>query len=170
LIFVAPKNVNYQFIARHEEADHMMGFKRITKRQLVADFGYISAPEFPDEEGKMQAVIQGGVFDSEDAQKRLNWSDEERQIVEQRLLELILNPPDGASRGDVALYEPPKPTPPWPTYDSVHHNKIPTLAGELGLIEQAITYEQRTKRRESVLRALEAKRLELEGAEELVAQ
>jgi hypothetical protein len=169
LIFVSP-HANYQLICRPEIADMMMGYKRVVARELVADFGYINAPETYDEDGSPQAVIQGGTFDSVATQKRLGWSDEEREIVEMRLLELIQNPPDGASRGDVSLYEAPKPIPPWPTYDKTDYTAIADFAAQAGLVDEAITYEQRAKRRNPVLKALEAKRVELEGTEELVAQ
>ena len=44
---------------------------------------------------------------------------------------------------------------PWPTYDSMHHNKIGPTAHDLGLVAEALRYERATKNREAVIKALE---------------
>src|SRR5215467_2172893 len=87
------KAAAHLFIARPEEADMMMGFHRVTRKALIADFGqdFGSEQVLPDVHGYggdnfATAVIVGGVFDSLAAQKANGWTDEDRQIVEERLI------------------------------------------------------------------------------------
>ena len=46
---------------------------------------------------------------------------------------------------------------PWASYDDTHHFKIPTLAAELGLVDEALAYERANKNRGSVIAGLEEK-------------
>lgn len=48
-------------------------------------------------------------------------------------------------------------TKPWPSYNNTHHFKVAALAEELGLLEEALAYEQANRARESVIAALEEK-------------
>lgn len=161
-------------ICRPEEADYMMGFKRVTKRQLEADFGQSFGSEQIVEDvhtfsgaNFSVAAISGGTFDTEIAQQANNWTDDERKIVEQRLTEFANDP---RHRGEVWLYEPPKVVAPWPTYDDMHHNTIPERAEEMGLVMEALIYEQRTKARPVVMEKLQAKLERASQEADLVAQ
>jgi hypothetical protein len=101
------------------------------------------------------------------AQKDNGWTDEERELVEARLLDAAENGPKAdeyrtmpphlrpPSFGDVKLYEEPVPVAPWPTYDKIHHNLVASKAHELGLSAAALAYETRTKNRPSVVEKLQ---------------
>jgi hypothetical protein len=180
------KAPGHVFIARPEAADMMMGYKRIVMRELIADFGggYVDTDGIAvagsfGEEFKMEDVhgfggdqfsgaqIRGGVFDSDVAAKALGWTPDEKKLVEDRLVETSQHP---QFRGDVWVYEPPKLVAPWPTYDDMHHNTIPERAEEMGLVQEALIYEQRTKKRDSVLAKLREKAERAEQEKALVAQ
>lgn len=137
---------------------------------LVADFGgaYGSAlmtPEWDDEDGNTHADIRGGVFDTDEAARRLGWTEDEKRMVEEKMLRQLADP----RFVDFWLYEEVKPSAPWPTYDDAHHFKIPALAAELGLVREALAYEEATKGRESVVAALREKLGEAAVEESLTA-
>lgn len=94
-----------------------------------------------------------GVFDTVTEQERQGWTDETREKVEQFLLAKA-NYGQDFTRVEKILAVAGKP---WPLYDETHHFKIPTLAAELGLLEEALTYEQANKNRESVISGIEGK-------------
>ena len=92
-----------------------------------------------------------GVYDTEVAQKAEGWPDALREHVEQ----WILNKPNyGIDFVQVAKIPATKP---WPNYDEAHHFKIASLAEDLGLLEEALAYEEENKAREGVLKALREK-------------
>jgi hypothetical protein len=109
----------------------------------------------------------GGFFDTVQAQKDNGWTDEERELVEARLLDAAENGPKAdeyrtvpphlrpSSFGDVKMYEQPVPVAPWPTYDKIHHNLVASKAHELGLSAAALAYETRTKNRPTVVEKLQ---------------
>jgi hypothetical protein len=112
----------------------------------------------------------GGYFDTDVAQRDKGWTDAERELAEQRLLDLAENGPRAdyyrtlparerpPGFGDVKVYERPRPTAPWPTHASVPAGKVAKLASEMGLVAEALNYEQRLfddDRRPEVIAALE---------------
>ena len=100
-----------------------------------------------------------GVWDSEAWQTQHALPDEDREAAEQLLLQ---------SRYlgiDFIVVEAVKVAKPWPSYDTTHHNKIPALASELGLIVEALAYEQENKQRASVIEQLEAALAQAEAGE-----
>lgn len=111
-----------------------------------------------------------GVFDTVEEQSRKGWSDEERELVE-RFMQT--KPNYGQDFVEVVPVEK-EVTKPWPSYSSTHHFKIPTLAAELGLIDEALAYEKANKNRSGVIEALEEQKNirpkpEAEEAGEIVA-
>jgi hypothetical protein len=118
------------------------------------------------------------------AQRDKGWTDEERKAAEERLLELAENGPKAdyyktlPSRdrppewGDVRVYERPRPTAPWPTYEQVPAAKVAKLAGEMGLAREALSYEQRLleeDRRPEVVAALLKEVALLDAEDEMTA-
>ena|SRR5690242_12277583 len=101
-------------------------------------------PANPVEHGRI------GVWDSVEWQAEFKVSDEDREGAEQMLL--------NSSRNgiDYFVIEAVKAQKPWPSYDTTHHNKIAALASELGLVSEALAYEQENKQRASVIEQLEA--------------
>lgn len=97
--------------------------------------------------------MRGGALDLDQQASANEWTDEEREFVARRLCRLAAKP----GFNDFWLYEAVQPGPPWPTYDDTHHFKIAALAVELGLVNEALFYESRTKNRQSVLDALQGK-------------
>ena len=159
--FIATKSANYQLFARDPEIQYFPdGRTRQIRPALVAEFGDASSGEISGAEGLIMndvhgqygsgraADIRGFFFDSEEAQERHGWTDEERQFVEQRLQEVSV--PDG----DVKVWTKPVPVPPWPTYDKMHHNAIPTFAEQSGMAGVALDYELRTKNRPDLVKKL----------------
>ena len=100
-------------------------------------------PANPVEHGRI------GVWDSVEWQAEFGASDDDRIGAEQ----LLLN----SSRNgiDYFVVEAVKVQKPWPSYDDTHHNKIASLASELGLVTEALAYEQDNKQRASVIEQLE---------------
>jgi hypothetical protein len=126
----------------------------------------------------------GGYFDTDVAQKEKAWTDEERDLAEQRLLEIAENGPRADYHrtlparerppgwGDVKIYERPRPTAPWPTYGSVPAGKVAKLAAEMGLVAEALNYEQRLfddDRRPEVIATLKEELERLQAEDELTA-
>src|SRR4051812_442513 len=145
-----------------------MGYERVVRPIIVADFGEQSLGNetYESVEPGEQPFLQmrgGGFLDTELAQKEHDWTDDERKLVEKRLVEIAENNPDAPVNprmrapgfGDVKIYEEPKAVPPWKTYDDMHHSHVAKFAEEAGLVAEALHYEQRTKQRKSVIEALQ---------------
>jgi hypothetical protein len=134
---------------------------------IVAQFGVIG-PEYQvenaDGEITTHVDISGGLFDLDAETATNGWTEEEKQLVKARLDDLCTQAWSG-----VELVEDLPPAAPWPTYDDTHHAKIATLAAELGLVEQALAYENATKQRVGVLSALLEKQETAVVEEELTA-
>lgn len=103
----------------------------------------------PDGSEQYAADIRGHYFDSVQQAAEKGWTDEERELVEQIVLQQCQKTPEY-----VWVHEVPKPVAPWPKYDTTHHNQIPVLADQLGLVAEALAYEQATKKRDSVIEKL----------------
>jgi len=93
-----------------------------------------------------------GVFDSIQAQAENNWSDEERQIVEERLIaESALNPQD------LLVVATPRLAPPWPNYD-IFDGTLNALCKKImedGYdLEDVLVYEEANQDRAEVIAAL----------------
>lgn len=100
-------------------------------------------------------------YDTIEAQNQYGWDDELRERVE-RVLD---NHPNN---GDVFLkLEAPLPDAPWQNYEKTQWKQVISTARELGLVDEALVYEQATQRRKGVLEGLEAAKLEVDS--ELVA-
>ena len=165
----------YQVFVRPEIPHYhdLTGVLTSTTKALTAEFGSIGS-EFQFEnwiEGGRKDTgveIRGHYFDTEEAAKRLSWTDDERESVEAVLLQKCQETPTWvwvADRPEEEIL----PDAPWATYDSTHHWKIPKAAADLELVPQALAYERATKNREGVVAALEDQLGEFEKAEPLTA-
>lgn len=94
-----------------------------------------------------------GVYDTAEEQTRNGWDDAMKTKVEGFMLAKKNLGLDFAVVEKVVGLA----SKPWPSYDEAHHFKIPALASELGLLEEALAYEQANKNRESVISGLEEK-------------
>lgn len=153
------------------------GVLRIRMKEFVAEFGgepfhHFDADGKPmlhedtDVPGEQMITQRGHVFDSDAAAHRLGWTAEEKEHIERELVRMAADP---RMQVDYHLYAPPKPVPPWPTYDSMHHNTVLRFAEESGLANEALIYEQRTKRRPAVVDGLQALADKQAEAQNLVA-
>jgi hypothetical protein len=165
------RNPGYQLIVKQPVIDRSMGYERVVRPMIVADFAEqaVGVETYEGLEGgqPFTQVRGGGFFDTERAQKAHAWTDDERQLVEERLLEICENGPRAdeirmltadirpQGFGDIRVYETPKPVAPWPTYDEIHHERVAQMAADLGLAPQALVYEQRTKNRKTVVARLQ---------------
>jgi len=105
-----------------------------------------------------------GVWDSVAWQAENSLTDDDRDAAEKLLL-------NSAHYGiEFIAVEEVKAVKPWPSYDDTHHNKITALASELGLVAEALAYEQsREKPRPSVVEQLETALNQLESGEFVAA-
>lgn len=93
-------------------------------------------------------------FDSEKAQAENGWSDEERELVEQKLRE-------SHHYGSDHIELVPQPAAlPWPTYDNDGAEQVVLIARATGLVEEAIAYERENRNRDEVLVALKEEPVE----------
>lgn len=130
--------------------------------RLVADFGSLGGEQTiinPETGGHVQvADIRGGFFDSVEAQERLKWTDDWREMVERSLEELQQIRPDYVEK--VVAVHVPAPLP-WPSYDTLGPDEVVELAPKLHLVAEALRYEREHLNRDEVTVMLE---VELETA------
>jgi hypothetical protein len=94
-----------------------------------------------------------GCFDTIEEQSRQGWDDETREKVDAFMLAKPNYGQDFTKVEKILVVS----GKPWPSYDETHHFKIPALAAELGLLEEALAYEKDNKNRESVISGLDEK-------------
>lgn len=122
-------------------------------KEIVAEFATHGAeytytnPETGAQE--RAADIRGYFLDLDQQAYDKDWTDEEREMVAKKLLFVCDTEP-----GEIWLYSKPAVPKPWPKYDEAHHNQVATLAEQLGLVHEALAYEQENKNRESVVAKL----------------
>lgn len=153
--------IRHEFIEWHPM---MPGVKLKTIPAIRACFG-VFGPEFTaeNEEGEVttHAYISGGVYDLDADAAENGWTEEEQALIEAKLDEIAKEQPWTGIYREIPV----APTAPWPTYDTTPHGKVALLAGELGLVNEAIAYEKFNKNRKSVIEQLE-KALETAATEE----
>lgn len=150
----------YNLIVAEPEIEYYRdGRQRQIRPMIYVDFGEQAlGPEayegFDGDPGYTQ-LRGGGFYDTEVAQREKGWTDEERKLAEERLLEIAENGPRAdyykslsardrpSGFGDVKIYERPKPVAPWPNYTTVPPGKVAKVAAEMGLVAEALNYERR---------------------------
>lgn len=95
------------------------------------------------------ADIRGHFFDSAQQAEEKGWTQEEHDSVVNALDRQCVATSEFVWEVTMA-----KVVAPWPTYDSAHHNTIPQLAETLGLVGEALAYEQQEKNRPAVVEKL----------------
>ncbi len=134
------------------------------QRELLAEFGEIG-PEFQvlDINGDplldpgtgramgFTANARGHFWDSRVAQETHGWTDEEHDRVVARVQYCCKIDPKHVWELEDVRFDPP-----WPKYDTTHHNTIPQIASDAGLLGETIRYEQQNKNREALVKKLEA--------------
>lgn len=156
----------YQLHVRSETPIYDHGIRIGTEKELVADFGDMNAAPIHDPDGQYGEAgadyynIRGHFIDTLEQGRKKEWTDDERALVEKKLL-VYQNP------ADHWLHTKPAAAKPWPTYDETAANGIAQLASQLGLVGEALRYEKENKSRKQVIDALEA--LTPEPTQELAA-
>lgn len=114
------------------------------------------------------ADIRGFFFDSALQAEEKGWSQEEHDLVVSTLDKLCDRTPEYIWHHEAARIEAP-----WPTYDQTHHNTVPQLAEQLGLVDHALQYEQQNLNRPSIVakltETLNFQQAQIAAAEELTA-
>ena len=135
---------------------------------LTAEFAFHGG-EFPFENpltgmNDTAADIRGHFFDSAQQAEEKGWTQEEHDMVVKVIDMKCKSEPEYVWEVSLAKAEKP-----WPTYDTAHHNQVPALAEQLGLVEQALVYEQQNSNRASVVAKLSEileRQSDQDGAEE----
>ena len=141
--------VAYQLIVRPRRPIYDSGVLIGEERELVAEFGDMDAPAIHDPDtGENYYAIRGHFIQTLEQGRKKEWSDEERALVEKKLLA-------SQQPGLHWLYSAPPAEKPWPTYDQMEWRKIPPAAAQLGLAQEALAYERENENREAVVEALE---------------
>lgn len=110
------------------------------------------------------ADIRGHFFDSAQQAEEKGWSQEEHDMVVKTLDRLCKQTPEYVWEVTIE-----KATAPWPTYDDTPHGKVVELAVTLGLVSEALVYEEQNKARKSVVEGLTAALAPEETVDELTA-
>lgn len=95
------------------------------------------------------ADIRGHFFDSAQQAEEKGWTQEEHDMVVAALDRKCKT--ESEYVWEVTLS---KVAAPWPTYDTTPHGQVVTLAEQLGLVAEALAYEQQEKNRPSVVEKL----------------
>lgn len=167
------KWAGYQLFVREEERQfYADGRSRVITPPIYVEFAEqaldIETYQGVDSEDSstFPQLRGGGYYDTEVAQRDKRWTDEERELVEERLLDIaengpradeyrMMRPADRPSGfGDVKLYETPKPVAPFQNYDNLSADKIIRISSELDCAERSLAYERVTKNRKSVIEPL----------------
>lgn len=158
MLYVSPiknfrQNVRSELHTRHPVTGDIIS----TKPAIAAEFGRLGdeQPVFNPLTGEMVMVadIQTGVYDTEVAQAKEGWTDEEREMVERKLDEIAETIP-AYVRKLVPVHVAAEP--PWQTYTQTPPDRVLALAAELNLVPEALRYERENADREAVVDALEA--------------
>lgn len=168
LVFYSPYTAYAYIVRPRKDIFSADGTVIDTIGELLAEFG-ILGEEFnytdPDtNEMTKGADLRGNYFDLDQQADDKNWSDDERALVAKVLMRNAAK-----NAGEYRLHTAPVLHAPWPTYDKTHHNQLPVLAAQLGLLPEALAYERQTKKRESVIEKYEEELGKQAAADDLVA-
>jgi hypothetical protein len=108
---------------------------------------------FPKQEPKIIAFeFDRYICEIGPAIRRMELTDEDKEYVARRITFDFADP----HFTDMWEHVPPKVEPPWPSYEDAHPNAIPGLAKQIGMVDEALAYEQRREGgpRESVVKKL----------------
>jgi hypothetical protein len=168
LVFQSPFSM-YQYIVRPSVKNY--GPDGITPigeiRELLAEFG-VSRGEFSytDADGNTQTGVDiaGHYFDLDSQAEQKGWTAQEKEYVANRLIRACSQFP-----GEVSLHTKAAAARPWPKYDEADAKSIATFADQLGLVAEALVYEQENANRKAVVSDLESLLVSVQEETELAA-
>lgn len=159
VLYISP-HPNFTQVVQHREPIRWNATGSVVleyQKRLAAEFGQLGDEQLVYNpltgESMMIADIITGVYDTEVAQAKEGWTDEEREMVERKLDEIAeVNPGYVRKLVPVRVASPS----PWQTFDQTPEEKIVPLAQELDLVPEALRYERENRARAAVVAALEA--------------
>jgi len=122
------------------------------REAAIAKFNFNGLYQEMDEATMVPPDYRIGLFDSMLAQEQNGWTDEEREMVEQRLSS------DAEKYGNLLVAPRSSVPPPWPNYDvytGTAQKLMQKLLAEGHDISKTLTYERETQDRPKVVEALE---------------
>lgn len=128
------------------------GLRPHEREAALAKFSFRGLYQEMDEATTVQPDYRLGVFDSVVAQQQNGWSDEERELVEQRLLA------DAENYNEILVAPTSSVPPPWPNYDAYQGTPKKLMAKLISDghdLQQTLTYERETQNRAVVVELLE---------------
>jgi len=166
----SPNGMVFQSVAalhrahvRSERKIYEGGVEIGVEKELCAEFGDMDSPEIRDESaGESYYAIRGHFINTLEQGKKKGWTDDERRLVEKKLL-LTQDP------ADYWLHTKPPAGKPWPKYDEIPAARIAELASDFGVVPEALAYERENKNRKTVLEGLAALLAQPEATEEELA-
>jgi len=135
-------------------ANFNIGLLRPEERELaLARWSFNGLYQEQDEVTSVAPDYRIGLFDSEEAQLTSGWSDEDRELVEETLV-------DHASKYDEIMVVPRVMIPPpWPRYDDYAgspRDLVHRLVEDGHDLDAVLTYERATQDRDEVVEGIEA--------------
>lgn len=137
-----------QEIVRHLSAKFLPAAQILTEDEVqwaIKNMVHKGLPIDRDTEQFFSPRSRISGFDSFQAQQAEGWTDEERQLVEQALLNSAHNGSDHVQLVPEAAVIP------WPTYDTDSPEQIVLIAKATGLVEATLAYESENAARAEVL-------------------
>ena len=138
---------NYRLAVRGTRPIYDSGVLIGSEKELVLEFGDPDAPSTTDEEGGVHVHFRGHYAHTLEQGKKKEWTDAERALVEKKAL--VTQAPK-----EHWLHSKAPAGKPWPSYDAIDAKRIPQMAGELGLLDEAFLYEVENKNRKTVVDGL----------------
>jgi len=112
------------------------------------------------------AAISGFDYDTDQEALENGWDADTKAMVERKLVGLCLRRPDQIQQ---IITDAPKAPLPWPTFEAADAEQAVALAQQLGLVVEALAYEQENRARPDVIDGLTAV-LETEDTDEEPAE
>lgn len=116
--------------------------------KMGATYTYTNPLTHEEETG---ADITGHFFDTDIEAAEHEWDEDTKGLVERTLLKFCKSQPDRIKQLEREI---PRAALPWPTYDETPVEKVADLASALGLVAEALAYEQENRARPLVLDGL----------------
>src|SRR4029453_19064472 len=117
--------------------------------QVKGRFDFPGLPEDRERGGEISPRLRVSIFDSDEAARLNQWTEEERDHVVRFLREHPLN---GTVFAEVEL---PQLAKPWPRYDTTPSHEVLETARAIGVpFEQVAAYERENANREELLREI----------------
>jgi hypothetical protein len=137
------------------------------REYALSQFHFLGLYQEMDEATTVPPDYRIGIFDSLVAQEQNGWTDEERQMVEERLIS------DAEKYENVVVAPRASVPPPWPNYD-LYQGTVPQLMKKLVAeghdVNKTLIYERETQNRDRVVEAIEELLLDPAAVQAAVAE